>query len=116
MKTKLALISTLAVLVILSSVSVASADKSISMVGSQWAVFEQTTLPNGNLLFSPAAHADTIPSGGVQFSMPDATASSPAYVNYLLDTFNVALTETNTISATINVMTSSPTTDFCRQS
>jgi hypothetical protein len=73
--------------------------------GSQWAVYEQRTLPNGNLLFYPT-HADTI-SGGVQFQFPDATASAPAYVNYMLDTYTTSLTELSTISATIRVSASS---------
>ena len=75
----------------------------VSMVGSQWAVFEQTTQPNGNLNFHPAAHADNIPTGGVQFAMPNATGASPTFVNYLLNNFTVALTESSSITATINV-------------
>lgn len=75
----------------------------VSMVGSQWAVFEQTTQPNGNLNFHPAAHADNIPTGGVQFAMPNATGASPTFVNYVLNNFTVALTQSSSITATINV-------------
>ena len=79
------------------------------MVGSQWAVYEQVTLAPGFLNYYPAAHATTISTGGVQFSMPDAslvsTSNSPTYVNYLLDTFTTSLTTGNTITATINVVT-----------
>lgn len=83
---------------------VAHADQELSTVGSQWAVYEQNTLPNGNLHFYPAAHATTIPSGGVQFPMPDATGDEPTFVNYMLDTYTVALTEVSTITATIKVV------------
>lgn len=94
-------------LALLVSTGIVFADSSSqpTMVGSQWAVYEQTTLPNGGLNFYPAAHADTIQSGGVQFQMPDATASSPTYVNYLLDTFTTSLVVSDIITATINVQT-----------
>jgi hypothetical protein len=85
---------------------------SLPMVGSQWAVYEEVTLPNGNLHFYPAAHATTISAGGVEFAMPNASGFSPAYVNYLLDTSNVSLTESNVLSATINVETSAINTAF----
>jgi hypothetical protein len=112
-KVTLVLSSAIFLILVLSSFSVfAYADNSIQMVGSQWAVYEQNTLPNGNLHFYPADHADTIPTGGVQFSMPDASGSSPTYVNYLLNTFKTSLTESNTITATINVVASSPTTAY----
>jgi hypothetical protein len=115
LKTRLIFLTTLlAMVVLLSSAGIAFADSPSQpqMVGSQWAVYEQATLANGNLNFYPAAHADTISTGGVQFSMPDATASSPTYVNYLLDTFTTSLTESNTITATISVVPSSGTTAF----
>jgi hypothetical protein len=84
----------------------ATASSEPQMVGSQWAVYEQNTLPNGALHFYPASHADTIAGGGVEFSMPDATTlPSPTYVNYLLNTFTTSLTMSNTITATINVVT-----------
>jgi hypothetical protein len=111
-KARLTLLSTFAVLAILSFTGVAYADNGISMKGSQWAVYEQTTLPNGSLNFYPGAHATTMSSGGVEFSMPDSTAAGPTYVNYLLDTYTVSLTEASTITATINVATSDPTTAF----
>ncbi len=114
LKTKLILFTTLLVMVVLLSstvVTYADAPSQPVMVGSQWAVYEQATLPNGGLNFYPAAHATTIPTG-VEFSMPDATAISPAYVNYLLDTFTTSLTESNTITATINVVATSGTPAF----
>ena len=111
-KAKLTLLSTLAVVALLSLTGVAYADPSPQMVGSQWAVYEQTTLPNGSLLFYVAAHATTISTGGVEFQMPDATSSSPTYVNYLLNTYATSLVEGNTIAATINVVTSSSATTF----
>lgn len=103
-----------AILALLASTGVAYADNNSqpNMVGSQWAVYEQVTLPNGGLNFYPAAHATTIQTGGVEFLMPDATAASPIYVNYLLDTYTTSLTETNSITATINVVASSPSTTF----
>ncbi|HKT21779.1 MAG TPA: hypothetical protein VJR06_04040 [Nitrososphaerales archaeon] len=72
---------------------------------SQWAIYEQTTLPNGGMNFSPAGH-------GMSFSMPDATSSSPAFVNYMLDTYTANLSEGNTITATFAVTTSSSSTAF----
>ncbi|MHB1867439.1 MAG: hypothetical protein ACYCPP_00660 [Nitrososphaerales archaeon] len=114
MKTKVIFLTTLlAMIMLLSSSGVAYADSPLQpqMVGSQWAVYEQVTLPAGFLNFYPAAHATTIPTG-VQFSMPDATASSPAYVNYLLDTYTTSLTTGNTITATISIVTSLSTTTF----
>lgn len=107
------MLSSLAIVGLLLSSGVAYAHSPAQprMVGSQWAVYEQSTLPNGNLLFSPT-HADTIDSGGVQFEMPDATAASPAWANYMLDTFKTSLTETNSITAVINVVASSPAALF----
>jgi len=82
------------------------------MIGSQWAVYELTTLPNGFLNFFPADHATTIPSGGVGVQIPDATSPSPTYVNFLLDTFTTSLTESSTITAVIEVVTTSSGTAF----
>ncbi len=82
------------------------------MTGLQWAVYGETTLPDGGLNFHPIAHATTISSGGVEFDMPDATSSSPTFVNYLLNTYTVSLTEASTISATIIVETSAGTPTF----
>jgi hypothetical protein len=105
----LAVVSTL----LMSVAGTVRADStSLPMVGSQWAVYEEVTLPNGNLHFYPAAHATTISAGGVEFAMPNASGFSPAYVNYLLDTSNVSLTESNVLSATINVETSAINTAF----
>ena len=92
---------------LLSTTQLTFADDSLAQTGSQWAVFEQTTLPNGKLNFRPAAHADAIAGGGVQFPMPDATSGSPTFVNYLLNNFTVALTESSSITATINVVPTS---------
>jgi hypothetical protein len=105
------LLTALTLLLPVVGIAYADSPSQPKMVGSQWAVYEQVTLPSGSLNFYPAAHATTIPTG-VQFSMPDATASSPAYVNYLLDTFTTSLIESNTITATINVVTSAATTAF----
>ncbi len=106
MKTRLTLLSALALVVMLSSTGMAYAanNSQPKMVGSQWAVYEQKTIPNGNLVFYPT-HADTIPTGGVQFQFPDATSSAPAFVNYMLDTFTTSLTESSSITATISVTT-----------
>jgi|GEM_PF-4319412 hypothetical protein len=82
------------------------------MIGSQWAVYEQVALPNGNLHFYPAAHAITNPSGGVEFSMPNATTSSPAYANYLLNAYTASLSYSDTITAKINIVPSSAATTF----
>ncbi len=78
------------------------------MVGSQWKVYEQTTLPNGALNFYPAAHATTMMGGGgVEFLMPDALPAPATYVNYLMDNFRANLTESDTITAMIDVAASS---------
>ncbi len=65
---------------------------SANMVGSQWAVYEQTTLPNAYLNLYPVDHATTVSTGDEEFQMPDATSSSPTFVNYFLDTFTISLT------------------------
>lgn len=105
MKTVLTLSSLLIVLALLSSaaVSYAAAPSQPKMVGSQWAVYQEKTLPNGNLNFYPAAH-------GLTFGMPDATGASPTFVNYMLDTFTTSLTESSTISATFTIDASSGAT------
>lgn len=79
------------------------------MVGSQWAVYEEKTLPNGYLNFYPGAHATTIPTGGVEFAMPEAAGSSPTWVNYIENTYRVALTESAVVTAQINVLSGSST-------
>jgi hypothetical protein len=48
----------------------------------------------------------TISTVGVAFQMPDASGSSPTNVNYMLDIHEVGLTESNTITAVINVAAS----------
>ncbi len=109
-KARLAFLATISVTAVLLSTvggAYASSPSQPVMVGSQWAVYEQATLASGFLNFYPAGHATTLPGGGVQFSMPDATSSRPAYVNYLLDTFTTSLSESNTITATISVATTS---------
>jgi hypothetical protein len=92
-------------LLLSSTATASSTTQQPAMVGSQWKVYEQNTLPNGNLHFYPATHADTIDTGGVEFSMPDAAGMPPTYVNYLLNTYTISLSESNTITATINVVT-----------
>ena len=95
------LLSTLLAVALLSMTGVAFASgTNLAAKGSQWAIYEENTLPNGDLHFYPAAH-------GTLFPMPDATASSPTFVNYMLDTYNVALSESNTITATFTVAASS---------
>jgi hypothetical protein len=73
------LLSTVAAITLLTVSGVALADKGFTMKGSQWAIYEEITLPNGNLHFYPADRATTMAIGGVQFEMPDASALS--YVN-----------------------------------
>ncbi len=85
--------------------------QTLPMVGSQWKVYEENTLPNGGLHFYPADHATTV-SSGVEFEMPDATAGTPTYVNYLLDNYTTSLTDSDTITAVIDVDTSSGGTTF----
>ena len=82
------------------------ADTSLQMTGSQWALLE--------LLDSKikTTHADTIPTGGVQFLFPDATASPAGFVNLLTDGFTAGLTTSNILTATIQVMTTPATTMF----
>jgi hypothetical protein len=104
MKTRLMVIPMLAILLTLSMTSVAYAGSSLNS-SNQWKIYEQNTLPDGNLHFYPADH-------GATFAMPDATSASPTFVNYMLDTYTASLTESNTITATFSVVTSSPTTVF----
>jgi hypothetical protein len=102
MMRKISVILAMSVLAILPLTGVAFAGSSTGSP-TQWAIYEQTTLPNGNLNFHPAAH-------GMTFSMPDATSTSPAFVNYMLDTYTASLTEGNSITAAFSVTTSSPST------
>jgi hypothetical protein len=96
MKTKLTLLSTMAIIALLSSTSIAyAATTALPMVGQQWAVY--TT--------HGTTHADTI-AAGVQFQFSDATSSKPAYDTLMLNTYTTSLTATNILTATINVVTS----------
>lgn len=61
-----------------------------------WTIYEQTTLPNGNLNFYPAGH-------GTMFVMPDATSTSPTYLNYVMRNQIASLAETNTFAATFTL-------------
>lgn len=94
----------LAMLVISFGLVSATSATQPKMVGSQWVVYGETTLPNGGLNFHPIEHATTMTNGGgVEFTMPDATGSSPVFVNYILDAYTVSLTESDTITVTITV-------------
>lgn len=104
MMKRLAVFSAMALLAILPMTGVAFAGSSTDS-STQWAIYEQVTLPNGNLNFMPAAH-------GTTFAMPDATASAPAFVNYMLDTYTASLSESDSVSATFQVTTSSASTSF----
>ena len=81
------------------------ADTSLPMTGSQWSILE---LSDSKIL---TTHADTVPSG-VEFVFPDATASPPGFANLMTDTFTASLTTSNTLTTTIQVITSSSTTEF----
>ena len=93
--TKLTLLSTLVAISLLSLTGVAFASSSLGSP-TQWAIYGETTQPNGNLNFHPIGH-------GMTFAFPDATAGSPTFVNYMLDTYTTSLTESDTISATITI-------------
>ncbi len=82
------------------------ADTSLPMTGSQWAILE--------LLGSKikTSHANTIPTGGVEFLFPDATATPAGYANLLTNGFTASLTTSNTLKAVIQVFTSPSTTMF----
>lgn len=105
MKTKLVLLSAFLIAVLSSTgFAYASTPTNLAAKSSQWAVYEQTTLPNGGLYY-PAAH-------GTTFNVPDATSAAPGYVNNMLDAYTVSLTESSVISATFTIKTSSPSTAF----
>ena len=108
------ILALLAIVALLSTpaVAYASSGSQPKMVGSQWAVYEQKTLPSGSLNFYPAAHATTLTSGGVEFQMPDGASSSPTFVNYILDSYTTSLSESNTISATIDVVANTGSPSF----
>lgn len=82
------------------------ADQALAMTGSQWAILE---LSDGKILNT---HADTDQNGGVSFLFPDATATPAGFANLMTDTFTAVLTTSNTLTATIQVTTSSPSTTF----
>lgn len=82
------------------------ADTSLPMTGSQWTILE--------LLDSKikTSHADTVSTGGVQFLFPDATATPAGFANLLTNSFTASLTTGNTLTATLEVVTSASTTMF----
>lgn len=103
----------LAILVVSFGLVSATNTAQPKMVGSQWVVYGENTLPNGNLHFYPMEHATTIQGGGgVEFTMPDATGSSPVFVNYILDSYTASLSESNTITVTVTVAVTSGTPTF----
>ena len=75
------------------------ASTSLPMTGSQWAILE--------LLDSKikTSRADTIATG-IAFGFPDATATPAGFVNLLTNGFTASLTTSNTLTATIQVVTS----------
>src|SRR5207244_5119208 len=84
------------------------ADTSLQMTGSQWAILELI----GSKI--KTSHANTVPTGGVEFLFPDATATPAGYANLLTNGFTASLTTSNTLTATIKVLTSASTTMFVR--
>ena len=83
------------------------ASTSLPMTGSQWAILE---LSGSKLTTS---HADTIPAdGGVEFLLPDAAGTPAGYVNLLANGFTASLTTSDTLTATIQIVTSLATTMF----
>lgn len=81
------------------------ADTSLPLTGSQWAILE---LSDSKI---KTTHADTI-STGVQFLFTDATASPPGFANLLTNGFTASLSTSNTLTATIQVVTTSSGTMF----
>ena len=81
-------------------------DTSLPMTGSQWSILE--------LLDSKikTTHADTISTGGVEFLFPDATATPAGFANLMTNGFTASLTTSNTLTATITIVTSSSATMF----
>ncbi len=81
-------------------------DTSLQMTGSQWSILE--------LLGSKikTSHANTVPTGGVEFLFPDATATPAGFANLLTNSFTASLTTSNTLTAVIQVFTSASTTMF----
>ena len=82
------------------------ADTSLPMTGSQWSILE--------LLGSKikTTHATTISTGGVEFLFPVATATPPGYANLMTNGFTASLTTIDTLTAVIQVFTSTSTTMF----
>jgi hypothetical protein len=97
-KEQVAVLSSVALVALLFTANTAFAS-------ANWSAYGQTTLPNGHENFHPIAQ-------GTTFAFPDATSSSPQFVNYLLADYPVSLTESNTITATFTITTSSATTAF----
>lgn len=78
------------------------------MIGSQWTINEL----NGDEVTS--THANTIPSGGVEFAFPSAgfNFGVASYALLMIDSFSVSLNSGNTLTAKIIVSTSDVTTQF----
>jgi hypothetical protein len=84
---------------------VAANASTISMVGSQWTV--------SNLIGTQVqtSHATTVPNG-IEFPFPDASATPPGYTLDLLDSYRAGLSTSDTLTAKINVVTSTLATAF----
>jgi hypothetical protein len=76
------------------------------MTGSQWSILE--------LLDSKikTTHADTVPTGGVQFLFPDATGTPAGFVNLLTNGLTASLSNSDTLTANLTVVTSMAGTMF----
>lgn len=96
---------TLAILILLSLTTAVYAS-SLPMVGSKWEVYNRV-ITNETVTLS-TTHATTIPTGGVQFTFPDATATIPSYTSSLRTSYFANLTTSNTITAVISVIVTRP--------
>jgi hypothetical protein len=112
-KIKLTVLSTLAIVTILSLTSIASAfSGSISLTDPNWTVYNRYTT-NGSQTTktsAPAIQTATL----LQFPFPNAgsSTSNPTYTGFLLDKISLSLTNTQTITATFSVPATSSGTTF----
>jgi len=121
MKTKLVLISSLALLVVLSSTSIAFAvTGSISLTDPNWTVYNRvTTNGSENTKTSPPDSQTqsllqfTFPNSGLQLVCSGCSAApGDTFTSFLLDKISLSLTTTQTISVTFSVSVTTPGTQF----
>jgi len=109
MKIRLTILSTLAILAVLSSTMAYAFSGPISLTDPNWTVSSRFTT-NGSQTTKTSA-PDIQTAALLQFAFPNAgsSAANPTYAAFLLDKISLSLTSTQTITATFSVPATSGT-------